>query len=115
MALPPHAISSGRPASAADTNRGTTYTASRYQRLPLPFAPLQEGVAPPGIAVGIVRIRLAHERFGRLAWHALFAPAIHYAEEGFPVTELIAGPLGRSAVLAEQLAFWKRYLPAAKR
>jgi hypothetical protein len=31
-----------------DINRGTTYTASRYERLPLPIAPLQEGVAPAG-------------------------------------------------------------------
>ena len=39
----------GRPLKL-DTNRGTTYTASRYERLALPFAPLQEGVAPTGAA-----------------------------------------------------------------
>ena len=27
---------------------GVTYTATRYERLPLPFAPLSEGVAAPG-------------------------------------------------------------------
>ena len=31
-----------------------------------------------------------HERFGRLPWKDLFAPAIAYAEQGFPVTEIIA-------------------------
>ena len=31
-----------------------------------------------------------HRRFGRLPWRDLFAAAIHYASEGFPVTELIA-------------------------
>jgi gamma-glutamyltranspeptidase/glutathione hydrolase len=30
-----------------------------------------------------------HERFGRMAWKDLFAPAIYYAENGFPVQELI--------------------------
>jgi gamma-glutamyltranspeptidase/glutathione hydrolase len=31
-----------------------------------------------------------HERFGRMAWKDLFTPAIFYAENGFPVQELIA-------------------------
>ena len=31
-----------------------------------------------------------HQKFGKLAWKDLFAPAIYYAEKGFPVTELIA-------------------------
>jgi len=30
-----------------------------------------------------------HQRFGKLPWKDLFAPAIFYAEHGFPVTELI--------------------------
>ena len=38
-----------------DVNRGTTYTASRYVRLPLPYAPLQEGVAPPGEPISTIR------------------------------------------------------------
>jgi gamma-glutamyltranspeptidase/glutathione hydrolase len=32
-----------------------------------------------------------HQRFGRAKWDSLFAPAIQHAEEGFPVTEVIAG------------------------
>ena len=31
-----------------------------------------------------------HLKFGKLPWKDLFAPAIYYAEKGFPVTELIA-------------------------
>jgi len=32
-----------------------------------------------------------HQRFGRLEWRDLFQAAIHYCEEGFPVTEVIQG------------------------
>ena len=31
----------------------------------------------------------AHARFGRLPWADLFRPAIYYARNGFPVTEII--------------------------
>jgi N4-gp56 family major capsid protein len=47
-----------------DTNRGTTYTASRYQRLPLPFAPLQEGVAPPGEAMALQQVSATAQQWG---------------------------------------------------
>jgi gamma-glutamyltranspeptidase/glutathione hydrolase len=44
-------------------------------------------ITVPGCVDGWARL---HRRFGRLAWHELFAPAIHFAEEGFAVTEIIA-------------------------
>lgn len=47
-----------------DTNRGTTYTASRYERLPLPFAPLQEGVAPPGEAMTLKQVTATAQQWG---------------------------------------------------
>ena len=31
----------------------------------------------------------AHQRFGRLPWKDLFAPAIYYAEHGYAVPEII--------------------------
>lgn len=31
-----------------------------------------------------------HQRFGKMEWSELLQPAIHYAKEGFPVTEVIA-------------------------
>lgn len=47
-----------------DTNRGTTYTASRYERLPLPFAPLQEGVAPAGEAMTLKQVTATAQQWG---------------------------------------------------
>jgi len=47
-----------------DINRGTTYTASRYQRLPLPFAQLQEGVAPAGEAVTLFQVTATAQQWG---------------------------------------------------
>ena len=50
----------------------------------------QEGidtVTVPGAVEGWNKL---HERFGRLEWKDLFAPAIFYAENGFAVQELIS-------------------------
>ena len=43
-------------------------------------------VTVPGCVNGWEKM---HRRFGRLPWKELFKPAIYYAENGFPVTELI--------------------------
>jgi gamma-glutamyltranspeptidase / glutathione hydrolase len=45
-------------------------------------------VTVPGAVAGWDAL---HKRFGRLPMPALLAPAIYYADEGFPVTEVIAG------------------------
>ena len=47
-----------------DTNRGVTYTATRFERLPLPFAPLQEGVAPVGEPVQLVQVTATAQQWG---------------------------------------------------
>jgi len=44
-------------------------------------------VSVPGAVDGWKKL---HQRFGRLPWQDLFAPAIYYARHGFPVTEIIA-------------------------
>jgi gamma-glutamyltranspeptidase/glutathione hydrolase len=43
-------------------------------------------VTVPGCVDGWAKM---HGKFGKLPWRDLFAPAIYYAEHGFPVTELI--------------------------
>jgi len=43
-------------------------------------------VTVPGCVDGWEKL---HQRFGRTPWRDLFKPAIYYAENGFPVTELI--------------------------
>ncbi len=43
-------------------------------------------VSVPGAVDGWDRM---HKKFGRLPWRELFQPAIYYARNGFPVTELI--------------------------
>jgi gamma-glutamyltranspeptidase/glutathione hydrolase len=60
------------------------------------FAPLQDGihsVTVPGCVDGWEKL---HQRFGGMAWAELFRPAIYYAENGFPVTEIIADAWQRS-------------------
>lgn len=44
--------------------RGTTYTASRYDRVNLPFAPLSEGVPPTGEAMTLVQVSATALQWG---------------------------------------------------
>lgn len=45
-------------------NRGTTYTGSRYDRLPLPFQSLAEGVPPLGESVPLVQVQATAVQWG---------------------------------------------------
>ena len=45
-------------------------------------------VTVPGAVEGWSRM---HQRFGRLPWKSLFGAAIHYAENGYPVPEVLTG------------------------
>lgn len=51
-------------------------------------------VTVPGVVAGWDAMR---ERFGTKPFSELLAPAIHYAEQGFPLSETIAGGWARSA------------------
>lgn len=44
--------------------RGNTWTATRYQRLPVPFAPLSEGVPPPSNLLGIEQVVGTAQQWG---------------------------------------------------
>src|SRR5258706_3657754 len=79
-----------------DINRGTTYTASRYERLPLPFAPLQEGVAPQGESMTLSQVTATAQQWGDLVRvtdvanltikHPLFQQAIQLVSLQMPET-----------------------------
>lgn len=85
----------GRPLRL-DINRGTTYTASRYERLPLPFAALQEGVAPTGEAMTLSQVTATAQQWGDLVRitdvanltikHPLFQQAIQLVSLQMPET-----------------------------
>src|SRR5690242_14314921 len=47
-----------------------------------------DAVTVPGAVAGWNAL---HRRFGKLPWNELFKPAIHYADRGYPVPELIHG------------------------
>ena len=56
-----------------------------------------------------------HERFGELPMQQVLAPAIQYAQEGFPVSELIAYYWQRSVPTLEVWAGFKEvYMPGGK-
>lgn len=44
--------------------RGTTYTATRFNRIPLPFAPLSEGVPPAGQSMSIGQVSATAQQWG---------------------------------------------------
>ncbi len=47
-------------------NQGVIYTATRYERLPLPFAPLSEGVASAGQSITIAQVQATAQQWGDL-------------------------------------------------
>lgn len=48
----------------------------------------QEGIDSVTVPGAVAGWNALHQRFGKLAWRELFAPAIFYAEHGYPVPEL---------------------------
>lgn len=55
-----------------------------------------DSVTVPGAVEGWAKM---HARYGKLPWKALFSSAILYAEQGFPVTEVIAESWANSITL----------------
>lgn len=56
-------------------------------------------VVPGGLSVGVpgvvAMLDMAHRKYGRLPWADLFQPAIHLAENGFPVGRKLARTIAR--------------------
>ena len=52
-----------------------------------------QSVTVPGCVDGWDKL---HRKFGRVPWRDLFQPAIYYARNGFPLTEMIAGAWSRA-------------------
>ncbi|MDJ0975777.1 MAG: gamma-glutamyltransferase [Planctomycetota bacterium] len=75
-----------------------------------PFGPLP--VSVPGCVDGWFEL---HGRFGKLPMAELLAPAIRYAKDGFPVSELIAYYWARSErVFGKQPGFAETFLPGGR-
>ena len=71
-----------------------------------------DSVTVPGAVAGWHAL---HARFGRLAWKDLFQSAISYAEDGYPVPELIASFWGESVdSIAKDPEARRIYLPGGK-
>jgi gamma-glutamyltranspeptidase/glutathione hydrolase len=71
-----------------------------------------DSVTLPGAVAGWGAL---HERFGKMAWKDLFQPAIFYADEGYPVPEIIASYWKDSAeTLANDAEARRVYLPGGK-
>jgi gamma-glutamyltranspeptidase/glutathione hydrolase len=53
---------------------------------PMPFTEAQPGGKSVGVPGNIRMIAVAHQRYGKVSWAALFQPAIRLARDGFKVT-----------------------------
>jgi gamma-glutamyltranspeptidase/glutathione hydrolase len=53
----------------------------------------RRGALAVGVPGEIAGLKAAHERFGRLPWRRLFAPAVALARDGFPVSAHLAARL----------------------
>ena len=79
-----------------------------YEKIPS-YGPLP--VSVPGCVDGWFEL---HNKFGSLPMKEVLNPAISYAENGFPLTELIAYYWGRSAFLKQYPGFEEIFMPDGK-
>ncbi len=80
-----------------------------YEKIPS-YGPLP--VSVPGCVDGWFEL---HNKFGKLSMKEVLSPAISYAENGFPLTELIAYYWGRSANFLNQYpGFEEIFMPNGK-
>src|SRR4051812_3898026 len=65
---------------------------------PMPFSEAQPGGKSVGVPGNIRLMALAHRDHGKLAWAALFQPAIRLARNGFAITPRLHNALDNSRV-----------------
>ena len=73
-----------------------------YEQIPA-YGPLS--VTIPGCVSGWAEM---HKKFGKLKWKDLFNPAISYANQGFPVTELVAFYMKSSSEILSKYPGYKQ-------
>jgi gamma-glutamyltranspeptidase/glutathione hydrolase len=83
---------------------------------PMPFMEAMPGGLSVGVPGNIRLMARAHQRWGKLPWASLFAPAIRLAEGGYQVTPLLAGRLAMMAKIdasfpAFQAIYWEEGKP----
>lgn len=71
---------------------------------PLPFLKARVGGRSVGVPGTPRLLEVAHVRYGKLPWKALFDPAIQLAERGFPVSPRFHKLLGEDKGLADEPA-----------
>ena len=84
---------------------------------PMPFMKAFPGGLSVGVPGNIALAARAHERWGKLKWARLFAPAIRLADKGFVVNDTLAGRLGAVARLwgdfpQARAIYWRDGAPA---
>jgi gamma-glutamyltranspeptidase/glutathione hydrolase len=62
---------------------------------PMAFSDAQPGGKSVGVPGNIRMMALAHQRYGKLPWAALFQPAIKLARDGFKITPRLFNSLGK--------------------
>lgn len=71
---------------------------------PLHFFDAVVGGKSVGVPGTLRMLELAHRRYGKMRWAALFAPAIELAERGFPVSPRLHAAIAATGSLAQDRA-----------
>ena len=66
---------------------------------------VQRGGRSVGVPGTLAALQQAHQRFGRLPWAELFAPAIRLAETGFPLSPYLHAILAQPGAAAQHAEF----------
>ncbi len=111
-------VAGGRAPVTFDGREKATMAATDRLFLQPDGSPQPRGQAIPGgksvgVPGNVAMLKLAHDRYGRLAWAKLFAPAVALARGGYDITPRLAASIAGSArTLARQPAAAALFLHA---